>query len=472
MMEVVFVLLPFRGSRRPPFAVEERFWRAQWLRRTRTAGWDLRGSLRSGDRGPITFDQPEAPLTAVHLAAYARQAGCRISFLDLWEAGRHEIDRECVRRNLQDVPGRVFLFSCFTNNYAAARDCAHLCREEVPDAVCIIGGPHATGWPSEALDDGFDIVVRGEGEGAMMQLAKGDFSPTTWTSVPGAISRTHKSPTGTSVARATAGLPSPLPAYDLLPSRYRRAYYARLFTAHGCPFHCSFCSDVLWTGMRPRVKSIKRIAAEIDLIRRHIEFQEVYVSDETFTVRHDHALSAARVLHEAGVRWGCETRADLVGHGIASELAQLGCVEIDFGVESLAEPVLRAASKRIFQPQVERALAEASDAGMRTHVNLMVGLPGETERTARDTISTICSWVEQGIVSTVDYFVTVPYPGSAIFDRAESFGIRLRTTDWSRFREDDIPVFDLPTLTAERIYDLWCEGLGRLAESMETSHVV
>ncbi len=472
MKSVTFVLPPFRGATRPPLPEEKRFWEAQWMRRARTAGWDLRGSLRADERGPVTFDQPEVPLGVIHLAPFLRDGGWEVSVLDLWEAGPGSVKSQVVRDALRESESNVFLFSTFTNNYASAVECMRIIKDQRKDAVCVIGGPHVTGWPHEALFDGFDVVVPGEGDAAMIAFAQHGFSRDAWKHVPSArfLERTgamvHSQPTPGKPIETT-----PLPAYDLLPPRFRQAYYARLFTALGCPYRCTFCSDVLWTGIKPRIKSAERIAAELALIRKHVQFHEVYVSDETFTVRKDHALMAARTLHEQGIVWGCETRADLVDEQILVQLADYGCVEIDFGIESLAEPVLRLANKRIFSEKVERALRQTSYAGIRTHVNLMVGLPGETELTARETISTVASWIQEGIVSTVDYFVTVPYPGSAIFDQHGRFGIRLRTRDWSRYREDDLPVYDLPTLTAEQIFSLWREGLERLAEGMECSHV-
>jgi len=465
--KAVFVLPPFRKGKRESLPEETYFWNAQWARRNRTMGWDLRGVLRAGQQGPVTFDQPEVPLGVIHLASYPSQAGWSVEILDLWDAGSRDIDTEWVRARARAYPAQVYLFSCFTNNYVSARTCMRAIRETHPAALFVIGGAHVTGWPDEALRDGFDLVVVGEGEAALLALAEHDFDRQIWHEVPGARFLGDE---GRIVCsdRRTRGvdLPDPLPAYHLLPERYRQSYYARLFTAHGCPFRCTFCSDVLWTGMKPRIKPGARISAELDALEKYVSFNELYVSDETFTVRGDHALASARLLHERGIVWGCETRADLVDHALLAGLAEYGCVEIDFGIESLAESVLRLAKKKIYEDRVRQALWETSRVGIRTHVNLMVGLPGETRETARTTIAQVCQWLEEGIVSTVDYFVTVPYPGSELFDHGDRFGLRLRTRDWSLYREDDLPVYDLPTLDAEEIFGLWREGLERLADAM------
>src|ERR1041384_5204670 len=145
MKAVTFVLPPFRGASRSPLPEEKRFWEAQWVRRARTAGWDLRGSLRADERGPVTFDQPEVPLGVIHLAPFLRNAGWEVSILDLWEAGSGTVRPDVVRNAVRDSASAAFLFSTFTNNYASAVECMHIIKAECKEAVCVIGGPHVTG---------------------------------------------------------------------------------------------------------------------------------------------------------------------------------------------------------------------------------------------------------------------------------------------------------------------------------------
>lgn len=212
---------------------------------------------------------------------------------------------------------------------------------------------------------------------------------------------------------------------------------------------------------------IHRIKKEISHIRSNISFEEIYVNDENFTLRNDHFERVARFLHEEGLGWGCETRIDTVDNKKLQLLAETGCKEIDYGLESLDENVLKIVKKGISPDDAYRAFSETAGKGIRCHVNLMVGLPGETISTAHKTVETVCDWLQQGIVSTVDYFVTVPYPGTELFTHQSKFGVKIKTTDWDQYREDSIPVFDLLTMQSSDIYSCWLNGLTQFSKTIE-----
>ena len=146
----------------------------------------------------------------------------------------------------------------------------------------------------------------------------------------------------------------------------------------------------------------------------------------------------------------------------------MGCKEIDYGLESLDQNVLEIAKKGISTEDAYRIFSETTNSGIRCHVNLMIGLPGETAKTATTTVSKICDWIKKGIISTVDYFVTVPYPGTALYSHANKYGLRIKTSDWNMYREDSIPVFDHNTMTSEEIFKYWKNGLKKFSETIES----
>ena len=75
--------------------------------------------------------------------------------------------------------------------------------------------------------------------------------------------------------------------------------------------------------------------------------------------------------------------------------------------------------------------------------------------------------INEGIINTVDYFVTVPYPGTELFINREKFSLTIKTQDWDQYREDSIPVFDLNTLSGAEIFECWKYGLTRFSETIE-----
>lgn len=457
---VAFVILPNDRTARLLTEQEKRFWQGQWRRRLDCAQAD-----RNIERyGLVHYESPEVPYTGIYLLGFFRDAGWGIAALDLWDNGQLDCRGDLAQQNIKQVTADVYLFSPFSTNYHIAVRYLRLIKMAHPQALCVVGGHHVSARIEDALADGFDYVVSGQGEDAVQWMAETRFAPCA--EVPSGVFWRNGRRQGRPAVTIRPDLDQiPMPAFEVLPGRFRKNYYTRLFTSYGCPFRCAFCSSRIWTGMQPWYKSPKRVSQELALIRRNIAFEEIYIGDETFTVDCMHALSIADLLHAAGVSWGAETRLDLADEATLAQLAQLGCREMDFGLESLDPGILALARKRIDPTLAGEIFRRTREAGLRTHANLMVGLPGETAETARATITQVCSWITKGWITTVDYFITVPYPGTTLFEQRDRFGITIRHEDWPRYREDNMPVYDLATISAEKIYELWLEGMERIVQA-------
>ena len=431
---------------------QTQFWDTQWLGR-------LKSSKKAEENRDITgvpFDQPEIPYTALYLLGLLREeAGCDVNIIDLWEKGSYEIKTESLHAASKEF--QVFLFSPFTSNYSFAQTCVAEIKRLNPNSICIAGGHHASFCELECLNDGFNYVVKGKGEKAIIELAK-----LSWKSNIAIINEIDYTKEETNRWNRI------VPAYDLLPEKYRRTYYARLFTTHGCPYQCVFCSNTVWHKKNTLFIPIERVKSELSHIKSNISFEEIYVNDENFTLQNKHFTNISKLLWNEGVDWGCETRVDIVSKEQLKTLANYGCREIDFGLESLDANVLKIVKKGINVEDAYRTFSEATEQGIRCHVNLMIGLPGETEKTALKTVQVICEWLRQGIVSTVDYFVTVPYPGTELFTNPNKYGMIINNNNWNNYREDCAPVFDLRTMNSRQIYSCWLKGLNEFTKTIKS----
>jgi len=407
----------------------------------------------------ITFEQPEVPYTAIYMCSRFEQHGWSPSLVDLHGAFQEDtLSYETLASLLAKAPPDLVLMSPLTGNYGLARQTIAAVRSIYPRTRIAAGGPHASACSEELIRDGFDIVVRGPGEDMVTRLAN---DPDYFACAKGVIEGTAKQ-----IIETPADWP--IPNYELLPARFRKSYYTRIFSARGCPYRCVFCSDTVWNGRKPEYRELDRIEKEIASAKKTIDFQEIYVSDETFGIDQDHADSVAKLLRKSGVLWGCESRIDTVTPRMLAKLSECGCREIDYGIESLASVVLDRVNKHYGLDRVVTVLEQTAEVGMRTHVNIMVGLPGETAETARGTREQVAALIRAGLINTVDSFITVPYPGSLLHDSAQQYGLRLRHKDWDRYREEALPVFDLDTMSAEGIYAAWNETIELFAEAMES----
>jgi hypothetical protein len=190
--------------------------------------------------------------------------------------------RECLAEGLQPVFG----FSCYTWNVAEFIDIARTVKRALPGALVVGGGPHVQRAEDFLYEDGFDVIVLGEGEITFTELLD-CVSRDEWIGVAGlafllsdgAVHRTASRPRETELDRFPSAL-------DVLPLRgedgrplYLRAAYE---TSRGCPYRCAFCE---WgtgaIGTKMHQFSLGRIRRDLErLIEGGIE--DIWFCDSNF----------------------------------------------------------------------------------------------------------------------------------------------------------------------------------------------
>ena len=73
----------------------------------------------------------------------------------------------------------------------------------------------------------------------------------------------------------------------------------------------------------------------------------------------------------------------------------------------------------------------AKQAGLAVTGHFVLGFPGETKETAKQTIR----FALDEPVDFAQFYCAVPFPGSPLYERAKKEGL-LTTTDWSKFEQN------------------------------------
>lgn len=163
-----------------------------------------------------------------------------------------------------------------------------------------------------------------------------------------------------------------------------------VFIPHrGCPHHCLFCNQEKIAGTGRGDGALPAIAAAIDewLARSpgHAEVQVAFYGG-SFTclpVAEQQAMLAAVRPYIEARRVSCirlSTRPDCIDAQICRMLAEFRVEVVELGVQSLCDHVLKMNGRGHDAGQCRTALALLQDAGFRTGVQLMPGLPGETRK--------------------------------------------------------------------------------------------
>lgn len=229
----------------------------------------------------------------------------------------------------------------------------------------------------------------------------------------------------------------PTPAYDLLPSLdpyFISAPACRPFTimyaSKGCPFACSFCTvaKTAW-----KVRSAASVLDELRYLKDRFDIRTVSFFDETFTMnkRRVRELCEGIVREKLDVRWYCNTRVHLVDPDLLRTMRSAGCSGISFGVESGNQRMLDTVSKQATVAQAEDAIRSAKAAGIKTYCAFILGLPGETEESAMDTIRFATRTLPNG----AQFNVLAPYPGTELYENLRKEGL-IPELDWREMYQD------------------------------------
>lgn len=389
------------------------------------------------------------PLGLAYIASALMADGFSVSAIDFNVSGLNLVRVNSILAN--DRP-RIVGISAMTETYPQALEIARHIKERSPETVVVLGGAHPTILPEEVLAerDAVDFIVAGPGEDAMVALARnvvrGEGS---LADVPGLgfieDDAPHVNP------RAELGHPDdlPRPARWLFPTDFYHDKWNVLTATGSCPYRCPFCSaSSLWKGRR-RMRSPESIAAEIaDLWHEH-GVDEVFFTDDIFTLNRrwiGELLEALGALEHA-VDWGCATRVDLVDAELIRQMADAGCTGIQFGVESGSQTVLDSV-KGIEKQQVRDAVTAAVACGIDAVCSFMIPFPDDTPETLQESLEFMAEVHELGARIYLSY--TCPFPGTDFYERAAELGLTILTDDWGDFDAKHV-VVETRNLTAPEV---------------------
>lgn len=301
-------------------------------------------------------------------------------------------------------------------------------RASLKIPVAILGS-QVTYTPGEIFaNDNVDVVVRGEPEYTVRELAQRVAQGRDWEGVSGTSwRRSDGSVVHEPEREKIADLDAlPLPARHLLDNqRYHfpgiDGPVTTVKSSRGCPLNCSFCGYTLAQGLRFRFRSPEHVIAELVNLYREHGIRQVVFRDPIFTTRKDRILAiCAGILREQlPLSWQCETAVKTLDPELVETMARAGCTHISLGVESgNVEIQKRHCGSKLLDGKknldLERCV-EVFDAcrkhGIETRAFCMVGFPEETPAMVEDTFRL----VERLDPDQVQFCAVTAYPGTPLY---------------------------------------------------------
>ncbi len=347
-------------------------------------------------------------LGVLYLASFlqANYKNIEINILDLfngYDSGAFEIDYD------------YYCFTASTPQYLYAKEIMEDLRTKGATGIFVIGGPHATHCYQEAIDDGFNIVVIGEGELALLDIISKKLCE-------GVIR-------GTSISDISS---IPHPAYDKIDlASYNYSFnskkIAQIITARGCVYGCNFC---LIPSMhdRFRMRTTEDVRREIDILVQKYGITGLYIVDAVFPSEIERTIKICQILREYGLDWVCQTRPEKVNAKLLDIMAEAGCKRISFGLETATDSNLHNINKKATLAQYATVLRATRTAGIRTRFYMIWGLPWDNRETANAFKQLTQNPPDEWHLNTF-----IPFPGTPYWEKPEKYGIEIVDRNYKHY---------------------------------------
>lgn len=381
---------------------------------------------------PFPFEEtPTAPLGLTSLAAYLLREGVDVAIEDcIVQPHTRARVREVLDRVRPDLVG----VTAVTMNVKAALRVLEDYRDERPDLATVMGGPHVTFDAENILAQNpfVDLVVRGEGEETLTELARALDARSPLEPVAGVSFRSGgrvvHNPDRPFI-RDLDGLP--LPARHLVPvSRYRAlGFPITMVTSRGCPYQCIFCVGRRMVGSRVRTFGVDRVLDEFETLVR-MDFSQICIVDDLFTANRKRCIEICDGIVERGIvfPWAAFARVDTVTEDFLGRMKAAGCTSLCFGMESGNQAILDRIKKRTTVEAGRRAAEMCHRAGVEPMMSFILGLPGETAETIEQTMA-----FAESLGKSYGFHILAPFPGTEVRDRCAEYGMKILTDDWDLY---------------------------------------
>lgn len=307
----------------------------------------------------------------------------------------------------------------------------------------VLGGVYMSVHPDEGLEWGADLVVTGECEGNIIDLIESKATgihagvPAPIEEIPPPDWR-HFRPMITTYESNCPSLLLPMPGISMW--------------TRGCPWHCIFCSNIVFGGQHTRYRPPQNVEADMMALKA-LHVRNCYVYDDELVgtrIPDGWMAEVADRVAPLGIKWITQGRCSTkhVTPELMADVKRAGCHTVFWGVESFSQRILNAVKKGITPTDIMHTLRVSRDAGIENAVFTMIGNYQETDEDLAITAAGLKSAFDEGLIQRRQTTICTPMPGTKLAEYATAEGWYSEAPDFGPQMLQRAPT---PWLTADRV---------------------
>ena len=345
----------------------------------------------------------------------------------LLDANPHHVTWPEVIAILKDYEFLVLFTS--TIGWSGDQRAAEACKDAHPNLKIAFVGPPVTTDTDKALNEcpAIDFICRREFDFSVVEYANGKpLSEILGVSYRGADGRIVHNPDRPQVEKLDKpDMPWVTDIYkrDLDVTKYNVPFllhpYVALYSTRGCPAQCTFC---LWpqtlSGHAWRKRSTDDVAAEMAHAKELFpNVKEFFFDDDTFNINGPRTIELCAKLKPLGLTWSCTSRVT-TSYETLKAMKEAGCRLLIVGFESGDPQILKNIKKGATVERARDFTRDCHKLGLVVHGDFILGLPGETEASIRNTIN----FAKSLDCETIQVSIAHAFPGTEFYDFAKENG--------------------------------------------------
>lgn len=394
----------------------------------------------------VSVSMASPPMGLAYIASMLEEGGHEVKISDMTMMSEKEARRE-IKKYGPDIVGT----SCLTNFRSGAFKIMEVAKDVDSDIITIMGGPHATYMNEQILEHvPVDYIVMREGEYTTLELVQKLEKEKPVKKIKGISFKNGKKIVTTEPRGIIRDLDSlPLPSWHLLDLKLYDDigynYYntiksseldgkkitkypmATIITSRGCPYCCQFCSTSSFFGHQWRARTPKNIVNEMELLYNKYKVRFFSFVDDNFTVSPQRVIDISKdiISRNLDIRWICTSRANITSFDMLKWIKKANCIAMGMSPESGSQKILNNIHKQLTVEQIIRTYKMCHKIGLDVNMALMVGNPGESEKTIQETIRVM----DKIKPDMIGLNLTKVLPSTELYEIAKKQGF-IKDEDW------------------------------------------
>lgn len=400
----------------------------------------------SGGDGVSYFHVAESFSAAVsYLGTYLHRNGCTFDYVKDFRYSQTQL-AEKLRK------GNILVTAIITTLYVSMLpiiEIIEFIRKYNSTTRIILGGPFVstkarTTDPEELeyifqTNIGADFYVNStRGEATLIKIIKALKNNLPLGEIPNIYYKKGEDLKATPPEEETGKLAENMVNWDLFKESVHQ--YANVRTAISCPFACAFCGYPQHAGQY-QTAPVEAIEKELETLDKIGTVKSVHFIDDTFNIPQERFKEILRMIikNKFSFKWHSYFRCQYADREMVELMKMSGCEGVFLGLESGSDRILKNMNKAVNVERYLQGLRLLKEYGIVTFGNFIIGFPGETEETVKETVK----FIETGGMDFYRAQLWYCEPITPIYEQKDRYQLQGESFEWRHVTMDSQTAGDI-----------------------------